>query len=214
VIKIKRYDLHVHSKVSKCSNLDYLDILKIAKKKGLNGIAITDHNSIQGALKIKELNKDKDFEVIIGSELKTKEGVEILAYYLKEEIKSTNMIDVINQIHKQGGIASFSHPFDPFRCNVNKKNISFKKIDALEAFNGRALLNLFNIKAKSFALKNHLPIIAGSDAHFSFEIGKAYTIFEGDLRKAVKYNKTKVDGTNIQASLGYIKTIINKYYKN
>ena len=81
-----KYDLHMHTHYSKCSNLKPEILLKIAKKRGLNGIAITDHNVVEGALKVKKLNKDKDFEVIVGEEISTDAG-EVLAYYLNKEIK-------------------------------------------------------------------------------------------------------------------------------
>ena len=69
-----RYDLHMHTYRSKCSNLRPDVILKLAKKKGLDGIAITDHHEIRGALEVKKLNKDKDFEVIVGEEISTNYG--------------------------------------------------------------------------------------------------------------------------------------------
>ena len=79
-----KYDLHIHSKYSACSNSSLKDIIKKAKKTSLDGIAITDHNIIKGALEAKKLNKNKDFEVIVSSEIKTDNG-EILAYYINEE---------------------------------------------------------------------------------------------------------------------------------
>ena len=63
-----KYDLHVHTKYSKCSNLKPSVILKRAKEKGLNGIAIADHNTIKGALEVKKLNKGNSFEVIVGED--------------------------------------------------------------------------------------------------------------------------------------------------
>ena len=61
-----KYDLHMHTHYSRCSNLKPQTILKLAKKRRLDGIAITDHHEIKGALEIKKLNNGKDFEVIIG----------------------------------------------------------------------------------------------------------------------------------------------------
>src|SRR3990167_1868027 len=68
-IDMLKYDLHMHTCYSKCSNLRPEILLKTAKERGLNGIAVTDHNTIEGALRIKNLNKDKNFEVIIGEEI-------------------------------------------------------------------------------------------------------------------------------------------------
>ena len=84
---MKKYDLHIHTKYSPCSNLDPNLILKIAKKLKLDGIAITDHNNMKGAIKTYKLNRNKDFEVIKATELKTNKS-EIIALYLNKEIKS------------------------------------------------------------------------------------------------------------------------------
>ena len=69
-----KYDLHVHTNYSKCSNMKLEVLLKTAKKRGLNGIAVTAHNTIEGALKAKKLNKDRNFEVIVGEEVSTAQG--------------------------------------------------------------------------------------------------------------------------------------------
>ena len=71
---MKKYDLHTHTKHSPCSNLKAEILLRIAKKKGLDGIAVTDHDTIKGGLDVFKLNKDRDFEVIVGSEIKTKKA--------------------------------------------------------------------------------------------------------------------------------------------
>ena len=61
-----KYDLHVHTKYSvKCGYMEPAELLKVTKKRGLNGIAVCDHNTIEGALLAKKLNKDKNFEVIV-----------------------------------------------------------------------------------------------------------------------------------------------------
>lgn len=69
-----KFDLHVHTKYSKDSLLNPKTVLKIAKKKGLNGIAITDYNTIKGALATQKINDDENFTVIVGSEIKTEYG--------------------------------------------------------------------------------------------------------------------------------------------
>jgi len=196
-----KYDLHMHTFYSKCSNLKPNIILNIAKKIGLDGIAITDHNTIKGALVVSKLNKDKNFEIIIGSEIKTDYG-DLLAYYLQNDIKSRNLFEVLDEIKKQGAVSSIAHPFRlphlRFRYPIDKlKN----KIDAIECFNSR---NFFWSNKVAFNTAERLNIAktAGSDAHFKFEIGKAYTIFDGSLRKAIKKNKTKLEGTTLYGPFG------------
>ena len=199
-----KYDLHTHTCYSKCSNLNPEVLLKIAKKRGLNGIAVTDHNTIDGALKAKELNKDKNFEVIVGDEVRTNYG-DVLAYYLQKEIRSRDLFSVIDEVKAQGGLIAIAHPF---RISVNP-TLKFRyplekiknKIDAIECFNARMLPGNNN-KADKISNKLNVAKTGGSDAHFKFEIGKAYTIFEDNLRKALKNKKTKVDGTILYGPFG------------
>ncbi len=192
--RMKRYDLHIHTKYSECSLNKPEKLLETAKKRGLDGIAITDHNTIKGALKVKKLNKDRNFEVIVGEEIKTEAG-EILAYYLKKEIEPGRFKDVILEIKKQKAICAIAHPFAHFRKKLKMDLAQIKaNLDAVEVFNARALLKRENRKARKLAEKLNLAMIAGSDAHFCHEIGRAYTLFNGTLRNAIKKKKTTAKG--------------------
>ncbi|MBD3361422.1 PHP domain-containing protein [Candidatus Woesearchaeota archaeon] len=192
---MKKYDLHIHSHFSSCSNMRPSKILRIAKKRKLNGIAITDHNTIKGGLEAKKLNKDKNFEVIIGAEIKTKAG-EIIGYYLKREIKEREPLKVIKEIHKQGGIAVIAHPFGHGiirKCaKVDLKEL--KNLDGVEVHNSRNTFHWENFYALVAARKYKLAETGGSDAHFYYEIGKGYTLFKGSLKKAIRNKTTKGDG--------------------
>jgi len=209
---LKKYDLHIHTYYSRCSNLTPKVILKRAKKLGLNGIAIADHHTIKGALEVKKANKDKHFEVIVGEEIKTEKG-EVIAFYLKKEIKPGKFNDVIREIRKQKGIVGIAHPYSTIGIDRRKADIDaiIGKIDAIEGFNARSLFAFENMKAQIKAAEKLLPITAGSDAHFSFEIGRAYTEFEGDLRSALKNMATKVHGSNTFAIPGRLCTLVYKH---
>jgi len=184
---MKKYDLHIHTKYSPCSNLDPRLILKTYKKLGYNGIAITDHNSIKGAIKTYKLNKDKDFEVIKAAELKTNKG-EIIALYINEEIKTKDLFEVLDKIKQQDAIAIIPHP-----CSYWRTNPFLKVKLPLETYNGRALF-FENYLAKKIAEKNCLAKIAGSDAHFANELGRGMTLFKDNLRTAIKKRKTIAKG--------------------
>lgn len=213
-----KYDLHNHTNYSPCSNLKVEILIKVAKKKGLNGIAITDHNTIKGALKAKKLNKDKEFEVIIGDEVKTNYG-DVLAYYLQKEIKSRELFAVIDEVKAQDGLIAIAHPF---RVSINP-TLQFKypiekikdKIDAIECFNARMLFPGDNKKAQNLSKKLHIAGIGGSDTHFKFDIGRAYTIFDGDLRKAIKQNKISYEGTTLYGPLsGTLSFLKNRIFNH
>lgn len=198
---MKRYDLHSHTFYSKCSNNKPEMILKQAHKAKLNGIAITDHNEIKGAKLVKSLNKDKNFEVIIGEEIKTAD-CEILAYNLNEKITATTLIEALEKAKQQGASVSIAHPFSGgirSTLRVDLKKINYK--GALEVFNARSIDVEENKKAELLANKLKLAKTAGSDGHFYWEIGKAYTMFDGDLAVAIKKRKTKVAGSNKFAAI-------------
>ena len=201
---MKKYDLHVHSIYSKCGLNSIKGILKTAKKKGLDGVAITDHNTAKGAVKAKKLNKDKGFEVIVGEEIMTDVG-EVLAFYLKKEIKPGKFEDVIREIKKQKALCSIAHPYT-FGLRKSIGNIfGVREANAVEAFNARSLTNYENKKAKQLAKKLKRAETGGSDAHFPWEIGRGYTLFEGNLKDALNAKKTKAEGKTF-----FLFTIINR----
>jgi len=207
-----KYDLHTHTNYSKCSNLKPEILLKTAKKRGLNGIAVTDHGTIEGALKVKKLNNDKNFEVIIGTEISTSQG-DVLAYYLQKPIKSIDFFDLVDEVKKQNGLVIIPHPFRTSTNPLHKFKLPFKdiknKIDAIECFNARTLPGN-NKKADKAANKINIAKTAGSDAHFKFEVATAYTIFDGNLRKALKNKKTKVTGTILYGPFGGLLSFLRK----
>ncbi len=205
---MKKYDLHIHSKYSKCGYNKLKTILKFAKKKKLDGIAITDHNLIKGAVKLKKLNKDKDFDVIVGEEIMTDNG-EILAYYLDKRIKPGKYEEVMDKIKEQDALAAVAHPFTFVRAITFKNNLS-RRLDAVEVFNGRELFPKASRKALELAKKLNVAKIAGSDAHFFWEIGKGKTLFDDDLRKAILNKKTIAKGTYIPEILGLGLSVILK----
>ncbi|MEA2038077.1 MAG: PHP domain-containing protein [Nanoarchaeota archaeon] len=206
-----KYDLHIHTHYSACSILKPKTILKVAKKAGLDGIAVNDHNTIKGGVVVSKENKDKDFEVIPGIELATDRG-HLLGLYVNEEIKSRDFFEAVDSIRKQGGLAIIAHPFrivPHLRSNI--KSIDVKKhLDAVECYNARTSY-FGNKSAMKFADKFDLAKTAGSDAHFSFEIGRCVTRFDGDITNAIKKQKTQVEGSNVTGLLGSTFSFFEKH---
>jgi predicted metal-dependent phosphoesterase TrpH len=167
-----KIDMHNHSKYSIDSISSPSDIIRIAKQRGLDGLAITDHDTFRGYKNIKKL--PKDFIVIPGMEIKVynenKKVGEILAFFIQEEIKSKQVFEVIDEIKSQDAFASIAHPFrinGSFSIIDDVKN----KIDAIEVMNGRVVFSKSNATALKYAKKNKLGFTAGSDSHFLREIG-------------------------------------------
>ena len=189
-----KYDLHIHSKYSSDGVLEPQKIVKIAMKRGLNGIAITDHNTIKGGLEAKKYETE-EFTVIVGSEIATERG-ELIGLFLSEEIKSRYVQDVISEIKEQDGFAVLPHPFDELRHSAfhpSEEDVKF--IDGVEGFNSRCVFQKYNKRAVEFAIKHNLTITSGSDAHFMNEIGNGGIITEiKDIREALIKKEVKIFG--------------------
>lgn len=166
-----KYDCHIHTEYSNDSNLSCEKILSIASQKKIKLIGIVDHNTIQGALKVKSLSEKYNVKIIPGSEIKTPQG-EIIGLNLKKDIKSRDLLEVLKEIKNQNGIVVVPHPF---RWNKSKLPINRIKdyVDYIEVYNGRNLTTFSNILAYRLAKKYGFRCIKGSDAHFGFEIGNS-----------------------------------------
>jgi predicted metal-dependent phosphoesterase TrpH len=189
-----KYDLHTHTKYSSDGVLEPENIVKTAKKRGLSGIAITDHNTLRGYLNAKKY-ETQDFKVICGSEISTERG-EVIGLFLSSEIKSRTFQEVVEDIKEQDGIVVLPHPFDDVRrTGIYPEKGDIKLIDCVEAFNSRCLRQKYNDKATQFAGENGLSVAAGSDAHFAREVGKAGIITKQDnIRDALIKGDLKVFG--------------------
>ncbi|RLI05513.1 hypothetical protein DRO22_02635 [Candidatus Bathyarchaeota archaeon] len=211
-----RLDLHIHSKYSFDSILEPKKIIKVAKKRGLDGVAITDHNTIKGSLEAKKINEDEDFLVIVGSEISTEAG-DIIGLFLSEEIKSRNSIEVIEEIKEQGGIVVLPHPYRGHKLNEEL----IEKIDAIEVFNARSS-KIENERSVKLAERYDKPVIAGSDAHFASEIGLGISTITKkgrteDMRKLLLNCQIDVNNTlsplYLQSFSQLIKSIKMRKYK-
>lgn len=207
---MKKYDLHIHTNASKCSNLDFNTILKTAKKRKLNGIAITDHNVFKSK-KFLNLNKDKDFEVILGEEVETDHG-DVLGYYLTQRLKKRDFFGVVDEIKKQGGLVFIAHPLSFFRphcSSVFLKQVK-NKIDGIEIRNGREGFILPDIFSSKLANELNLCGIGGSDAHYDFEMGRVVTLIETNFRDYVKKKKRIVKGYPFFCPFGHALSFFKK----
>lgn len=184
-------DLHVHSIYSHDSKMKPETIIKRSLKKGLSGVAITDHNTIQGAIVADSISND-DFIIIIGAEIKTEKG-EIIGLFLNEEIKSTDFYNVVDEIKGQGGLIIFPHPF---KKGIINQEILVKEVDMIEVLNARIKPEM-NKKACLLAEKFNIPITAGSDAHTSFEIGMVRNQLPSGELDIEKIRKNLLDGSCI-----------------
>ncbi len=183
-------ELHIHSQFSHDSLMRPEKVIKAAKDRGLNGIAVTDHDTIKGGLSAQKANEDKGFSVIIGCEVKSNCG-DIIGLFLQEEIRSRNCMDVVDEIKEQGGVVVLPHPFRGHK--LSEELIS--AVHAIETFNSRTG-KAENDLAKELGRKHNKAEVAGSDAHFYSEIGLARTEIQGNdpeqLRTMILKGRTAV----------------------
>lgn len=192
-----KVDLHVHSKYSGDSLSEPGEIIKWAKRAGLSGVAVVDHGTIKGGEAVARQNRDDEFLVITGAEIKTNKG-EVIGYFLNEEIKSQSIMDVIDEMKKQDAIISIPHPFDTFRFNrIKTPEEVAAYVDAVEVYNSRCLLDSSNKKAQKFSKKHKLGATAGSDAHHIEEIGSAGIEITGEsIREEILKNQSYFGSKN------------------
>jgi len=165
-------DFHTHTLYSPDCLTKLGKLIDTARRKGIDRVVVTDHNTLQGGLEAATLAP----EVIIpGEEIETTEG-EILAIYMFEEIEpGLPPFEVIQRLRAQNAFISISHPFDPTRkggWGVEALLEIIPYIDAIETFNARCLLPWYNWRAERFAKEHGLLPTHGSDAHTAFELGR------------------------------------------
>ncbi|UCC48933.1 MAG: PHP domain-containing protein [Gemmatimonadota bacterium] len=166
-----RLDLHIHTRASRDCLSDYADVVATARARGLDRIAITDHNEIEGAFRARDLDPEL---VIVGEEVKTAEGVDVTGLFVSEKIpKGTPAIETAQAIREQGGLIYVPHPFASGKGLGEEVLAAIEPwIDIVEVFNARVHRPLLNERARRWAEERGLPGGAGSDAHTLREIGR------------------------------------------
>jgi len=163
-------DLHMHTRHSKDCLSDPADVVARARRVGLDRIAITDHDEIEGAFEARRLAPDL---VIVGEEVRTAEGIDLIGLFLSEHIPRGGAFrDVAAEMRRQGGVTYLPHPFDRWRGGDEEFLSSVVGlVDLVEAFNARVHDPERNERARRWAERHSLPVGAGSDAHLLTEIG-------------------------------------------
>jgi len=169
-----KVDLHVHTCYSPDSRSSLEDIVEQCQTEGIECIAVTDHGTIEGALRMKELTP---LPVIVGEEVMSTAG-EIIGYFLNEGIPAgLTPVQVMSRIKAQGGLVCLPHPFDGLGRHPLKdadREGLLSQIDIIEVFNARSIRKNFSEQAVQFAERHGFPQSAGSDAHSVSEVGNAY----------------------------------------
>jgi len=176
-----RFDLHLHTEYSPDCDTALSDIEPHCLNMGLTGIAVTDHDRIDGALRLRD--HVKTLRVIVGEEVSTRDG-DVIGLFVERHIpRGMSAEETIHAIHAQGGLAYLPHPFDKMRARrtggASLSSIA-GLVDIVEAFNGKVARDHYNKMAADFAHRHSKVMGAGSDAHSLRAIGTVYTEFPMD----------------------------------
>ncbi|HUF00681.1 MAG TPA: PHP domain-containing protein [Anaerolineales bacterium] len=186
-----RVEFHCHTAASGDSLTRPRALVDACRRKGIDRVVITDHNTIAGAQAARALDPER---VIVGEEILTTQG-EILAAFVTDEIPPfLSPYETIRRLRDQGAFISVSHPFDRFREGGWREEDLLEilpLVDAIEVFNSRCMDRRFNDEARVFAEKHNVAGTVGSDAHAAFELGRSVLLldpFEGPegLRKVIR----------------------------
>lgn len=203
-----RFDLHIHSNYSTDSNLAVDDILKQSVRKGLDGIAICDHNTVEGSLVAIQSAKELNLPLIVipGIEISTSQG-HLIVLGIRENIQhGLPVLETINTARQKGGVVIAPHPF-------KKDSIGFaaKDADAIETFNSRCVFGE-NAKAKQMAFELEKPEVGGSDSHLLSTIGLGFTEIDtrpdvSSVLESIRKGKTRPGGKVIPPDIIMIHAI-------
>lgn len=190
-------DLHTHTYFSPDALTSPEKYVRTCLKRGVNCVAVTDHNDIGGALAVEKL---ASFRVIIGEEVESAEG-EIMGLFLQEKVPAgLSPEETVQRIKEQGALVCIPHPFDRFRRERLAEAALMRilpQVDIIEAFNARTTSRGDNEHAARFAQEHGLAMSAGSDAHSVRELGRAWVEmpdFEGPREFLQALGKGRIVG--------------------
>lgn len=200
-----RADLHIHTTVSD-GMMPVAEMLAyVEQRTALDVIAVTDHETVEGGLRARELavRTGSRVQVVVGEEVTTRSG-HLLALFLERTIpRFLSLEDTLQAIHEQGGIAIVPHPLSPLTFSIGQRALERALasghpnvfVDALETRNHSIAGRVAYGKVDRFNLRYELPVTGSSDAHFLPHLGACYTAFPGrtpeELRAALVTGQTR-----------------------
>ena len=168
-----RVDMHLHTHRSFDCLSHPRDILAAAAERGIDRIIVTDHNEISGALEAREIAPER---VVVGEEVKTREGFDIIGIFIEEVIpRGTPARETCVRIREQGGVVYFPHPFDGSRAGGARFLHELDElVDVIEVHNARCFPRSLNDRAEEWATQRGKLMGSGSDAHTVREVGRGF----------------------------------------
>ena len=194
-----KMDSHIHSEYSPDSSSKIDDILKVANQRNIDIIAISDHNTVDGTSEVLKKTRNTDILAIPSIEISSTHG-HILGFGCKENVpRDLSPEDTIDRIHDLGGLAIIPHPYCFYRHGLLHNYKEKLKIDAIETKNARFIIGYCNGKAKKLSVKENIPALGASDAHYYKFVGDCYSMIDCEkdidsVMKAILKGKTEACG--------------------
>ncbi|HEX7120548.1 MAG TPA: PHP domain-containing protein [Longimicrobiales bacterium] len=182
-----RIELHCHTVASSDGHITFDGLVRTAKRRGIDAVAITDHDTIDGAIEFRRHARSRNvaIEFIVGEERTLRDGSHLIGLFLREPIRADTLDDAVREIAAQGGIAVLPHPFRR-RDGVFRDGLSRDVSAAFEIFNPKCS-HEENSRARQL-VGSGMAVVGGSDAHFEAELGECVNLvaFETDVGTSVR----------------------------
>lgn len=192
-----RADFHMHTCFSRDAYQTPRELVERAQQVGLDRVAVTDHHTLEGALRARDLDPER---VIVGEEITTRCRTDIIGLFLTKRVAPRLPLEqVVDEIRAQGGVVYLPHPF-AYLLGVRRRVArALPLVDIVEVWNSRAFYPPWNRRAMREVRERGIPEAGGSDAHFSVELGRALTVLptfsDGPtLEYAARYARAQHDG--------------------
>jgi len=177
-----RVDLHCHTRASFDGVAEPEALVERATARGLTHVAITDHETLEGARRA-AASAPAGIQVLIGCEVNTPEGDLIFVFLERALPKGLSAREAIAAGREQGALIGIPHPFDAARRSLLRDPANeglVALVDWVEAWNGRVAHRASNDRAAALARRAGVPAIGVSDAHTLLEVGSVHTTMTGD----------------------------------
>lgn len=173
-----RIDLHLHTEASRDCASPYREVLERCLARRIAVQAVTDHDTIEGALRLRDLAAERGGPaVIVGEEVSTRDG-EIIGLFLEARVPpGESAEETVARIKAQNGLVLLPHGFDPlkrYRLQPAARARVAADIDIVEGFNARVSRPRHNRAALAWARERGLAVSSGTDAHRVADVGVAY----------------------------------------
>ncbi|WP_226480500.1 CehA/McbA family metallohydrolase [Natrinema amylolyticum] len=167
-----RIDPHVHTSASYDGTTTPAELVRAARTVGLDGVVVTDHDTVDGATRVADLAAD-DLTVIVGCEVSTADGHLLAMGVDAAPEPDRSLEETARAVRAAGGVAVVPHPFQ--RSRHGARGAAIDGVDGIEVYNAHAVTNVRNRQADRFATRHEYPRFGGSDAHRPGNVGRAAT---------------------------------------